>query len=76
MGLPDHVFAKFPGERKPVLVDVRSPALLRVFVNLLEQRGEVLLSEMWPAPGKLWLGASGGRHTAELRCTYFWGGDT
>jgi len=76
MGLPEHVFAKFAGERKPVLIDPKSPALLRVFVNLLEQRGEVLLSEMWPAPGKLWLGALGGRHTAELRCTYFWGGDT
>ncbi|AKJ02762.1 lantibiotic biosynthesis dehydratase-like protein [Archangium gephyra] len=73
MGLPDHVFAKFPGERKPVLVDVRSPALLRVFVNLLEQKGEVMLSEMLPAPGQLWLGASGGRHTAELRCCFLWG---
>ncbi|MCY1079556.1 hypothetical protein [Archangium lansingense] len=73
MGLPDHVFAKFPGERKPVLVDVRSPALLRVFVNLLEQKGEVMLSEMLPAPGQLWLGAAGGRHTAELRCCFMWG---
>ncbi|PTL85168.1 lantibiotic dehydratase [Vitiosangium sp. GDMCC 1.1324] len=73
MGLPEHVFAKFPGERKPVLIDVRSPALLRVFVNLLEQKGEVLLSEMLPAPGQLWLGTAGGRHTAELRCCFLWG---
>jgi hypothetical protein len=73
MGLPDHVFAKFPGERKPVLLDVRSPALLRVFVNLLEQKGEVMLSEMLPSPGQLWLGAASGRHTAELRCCFLWG---
>lgn len=73
MGLPDHVFAKFPGERKPVLIDVQSPALLRVFVNLLEQKGEVVLSEMLPSPGQLWLGAAGGRHTAELRCCFMWG---
>ncbi|WP_306818465.1 lantibiotic dehydratase [Archangium lipolyticum] len=72
-GLPDHVFAKFPGERKPVLIDVRSPALLRVFVNLLEQKGEVMVSEMLPAPGQLWLDAAGGRHTAELRCCFLWG---
>ncbi|WNG36048.1 hypothetical protein F0U61_22050 [Archangium violaceum] len=72
-GLPDHVFAKFPGERKPVLMDVRSPALLRVFVNLLEQKGEVVLSEMRPSPEQLWLGAKGGRHTAELRCCFLWG---
>ncbi|MFL5356336.1 lantibiotic dehydratase [Archangium sp.] len=73
MGLPEHVFAKFPGERKPVLIDVQSPALLRVFVNLLEQKGEVVLSEMLPSPGQLWLGAAGGRHTAELRCCFMWG---
>jgi hypothetical protein len=73
MGLPDHVFAKFEGERKPVLVDVQSPALLRVFINLLEQKPGVVLSEMLPSPEQLWLKASGGRHTAELRCTFFWG---
>jgi hypothetical protein len=74
MGLPDHAFAKFEGERKPVLVDVRSPALLRVFINLLEQKPGVVLSEMLPSPEQLWLKAPGGRHTAELRCTFLWGG--
>ncbi|MBZ4414091.1 lantibiotic dehydratase family protein [Myxococcus sp. XM-1-1-1] len=68
-GLPPCVFAKFKGERKPVLVDVRSPPLLRVFLNLLEQKEEVLLSEMLPGPDQLWLRGPSGRHTVELRCT-------
>ncbi|WP_426730623.1 lantibiotic dehydratase [Myxococcus faecalis] len=68
-GLPPCVFAKFKGERKPVLVDVRSPPLLRVFLNLLEQKEEVLLSEMLPGPEQLWLQGPSGRHTVELRCT-------
>ncbi|QDF06069.1 lantibiotic dehydratase [Myxococcus xanthus] len=73
-GMPDCVFAKFKDERKPVLVDVRSPPLLRVFLNLLEQKEEVILSEMLPSPDQLWLrSASGGRHTVELRCTLMWG---
>jgi hypothetical protein len=72
-GMPDCVFAKFKDERKPVLVDVRSPPLLRVFLNLLEQKEEVILSEMRPAPDQLWLRGPGGRHTVELRCTLLWG---
>lgn len=72
-GMPDCVFAKFKDERKPVLVDVRSPPLLRVFLNLLEQKEEVLLSEMRPAPDQLWLKGPAGRHTVELRCTLLWG---
>ncbi|MFP2931150.1 hypothetical protein ACLESO_39340, partial [Pyxidicoccus sp. 3LG] len=72
-GMPDCLFAKFKDERKPVLVDVRSPPLLRVFLNLLEQKEDVILSEMLPAPDQLWLQAEGGRHTAELRCTLLWG---
>ena len=72
-GMPDCVFAKFKDERKPVLVDVRSPPLLRVFLNLLEQKEEVVLSEMRPAPDQLWLRGPQGRHTVELRCTLLWG---
>jgi hypothetical protein len=72
-GMPDCVFAKFKDERKPVLVDARSPPLLRVFLNLLEQKTDVVLSEMRPAPDQLWLRGPGGRHTVELRCTLLWG---
>ena len=69
--LPRYVFAKFVGERKPVLVDPYSPVLMRVFVNLLEAHPEVGLSEMWPDQEHLWLKGPGGPHTSELRCVFF-----
>jgi len=75
LGLPAYVFAKLPGERKPILVDPSSPLLLRTFVNLLEHRGgEAVLSEMLPGPSQLWLGGDAGHHTAELRCVFLRGG--
>jgi hypothetical protein len=74
LGMPDLVFAKLHGERKPVLVDVQSPGLLRVFLNLLAQKRGVLFSEMRPDPSRLWLRGELGRHTSELRCTVFLGG--
>ncbi|XXF76937.1 hypothetical protein P2318_28360 [Myxococcaceae bacterium GXIMD 01537] len=73
LGMPDLVFAKLQGERKPVLVDARSPGLLRVFLNLLAQRRGVTFSEMRPDPSRLWLRGDLGRHTSELRCTVFHG---
>jgi hypothetical protein len=75
LGLPEYTFAKFKGERKPILVDVRNPLLMRVFVNLLGQRDEVWLSEMLPGPEELWLRHGEDRFTAELRCTFLRSGD-
>lgn len=74
-GIPPVAFAKFTGERKPILLDAHSLSSLRVFLNLLDQKREVVLSEMYPAPQDLWLKGSLGRHTCELRCTYFREGD-
>lgn len=74
LGMPDLVFAKLQGERKPVLADVQSPGLLRVFLNLLAQKRGVVFSEMRPGPAQLWLQGELGRHTSELRCTVFFGG--
>jgi len=76
LGMPDLVFAKLQGERKPVLVDVQSPGLLRVFLNLLAQKRGVVFSEMRPDPARLWLHGELGRHTSELRCTVFLGGQS
>lgn len=70
LGLPSLSFAKFPGERKPVLADPASPLVFRVFANLLKLRRAVVLGEMRPGPDGLWLQGNLGRHTAELRCTY------
>jgi len=74
LALPECVFAKLPGERKPVLLDPASPLVLRAFSNLLEHRGGAVISEMLPSPSQLWLGAKTGRHTSELRCTFLRGG--
>lgn len=75
LSLPEYVFAKFKNERKPILVDPRSPLLLRVFINLLDQRGDVTLSEMRPGPAELWLENDRQQHhTVELRCTFLAGG--
>lgn len=75
LSLPEYVFAKFRNERKPILVDPRSPLLLRVFINLLDQRGDVTLSEMRPGPAELWLeNERQEHHTVELRCTFLAGG--
>jgi len=71
--LPQYVFARRPGERRPVLVDPSSPLLLRTLANLLEPEGGAVLSEMLPQPAQLWLGAPNARHTAELRCTFLRG---
>lgn len=70
-GIPALTFAKFDRERKPVLVDLDSCLNLRVFQNLLRQREGVVLSQMRPGPEQLWLRGPLGRHTAELRLTYF-----
>lgn len=70
LGLPTYVFAKFPGERKPILVCPDSPPLVRAFATMLEDKGSVMLSEMTPSPDQLWLQSELGRHTGELRCTF------
>ena len=74
LGLPRHVFAKLPAERKPVLVNPASPLLLRVLVNLLDHRHGAVLSEMLPDPDGLWLRGAGGPVHLGLRCTFLRGG--
>ncbi|HEY4026745.1 MAG TPA: hypothetical protein VGO86_09970, partial [Candidatus Dormibacteraeota bacterium] len=69
-GIPERVFAKAAGERKPVLVDLASPLLLRLLWRLLARGEEMTLTEMLPGPDELWLEGPDGRHTAELRCTF------
>jgi len=69
LGLPRRLFLAVPGERKPVMLDLRSPALLDLGRHLSEGRPAVTLSEMLPGPDRLWLDGPDGRHCSELRIT-------
>lgn len=66
-GVPRHAFARLPGEVKPVLVDFDSPLLVENLARMAAPGAGVLLSEMKPGPGELWLASPEGRHTSELR---------
>ncbi|MBC3987224.1 lantibiotic dehydratase [Streptomyces sp. AC536] len=70
-GLPRRGFLKVPGERKPVLLDLRAPALLDLGRHLSARaaRDHVVLTELLPGPDGLWLRGERGRHCAELRTT-------
>ncbi|WP_330317576.1 lantibiotic dehydratase [Streptomyces platensis] len=72
--LPDRVYAKFPDEAKPSLVDFTSPTLVLSFANLvrrtrrLDPEAVLTLSEPLPAPVESWLpDADGERYVSELR---------
>ncbi|WP_169811234.1 lantibiotic dehydratase [Nocardia anaemiae] len=71
MGFPDHCFAKFNFEPKPIYVDWSSPLLARQFAKLcriMTKDDLVQVSEMLPGPDDLWLTRDGHRYTSELRC--------
>jgi Lantibiotic dehydratase, N terminus len=69
LGLPRRLFLIVPGERKPVMLDLRSPALLDLGRHLSAGREAVTVSEMLPGPDQLWLDGPDGRHCSELRIT-------
>lgn len=66
-GLPRHVFARVPGEVKPVLVDFDSAPLVENLARMAPAGKTLALSEMRPGPGELWLASPEGCHTSELR---------
>ncbi|MGZ2464528.1 lantibiotic dehydratase [Sinorhizobium medicae] len=72
LGLPRHVFAKVPGEPKPIYVDWLAPLLVRQLFRLArDTAGQIEFSEMLPGPEHLWLDIQGRRYTSELRCAVF-----
>jgi hypothetical protein len=71
-GLPDRVFAKFPGEPKPIFIDFAVPVLVDLFSRHHDRAtGPVVVSEMLPDHDGLWLHDHDGRHTSELRFGYY-----
>ncbi|TCB99657.1 hypothetical protein E0H26_03615 [Micromonospora zingiberis] len=74
LGLPRHVFARLPGEPKPIYLDLDSAMLVRQVCRIARQTdGVVELSEMLPGPSQLWLHLDGQRYTTELRYAVFSG---
>jgi hypothetical protein len=59
-GVPDRVFARVPGEGKPLHVDPASP---------VGETGEVRLTEMLPGPDDLWR-VGGEPHCCEFRFAF------
>lgn len=65
---PRYVFAKSPGETKPIFVDLESPSLVELLCKHARGAASLVVSEMLPAPDECWLeDAEGNRHVAELR---------
>ncbi|MFF1697661.1 lantibiotic dehydratase [Streptomyces sp. NPDC058257] len=72
VGLTRHLYAKIPGETKPVYCDLDSPLLVRQLTRLAGQAtGPVELSEMLPGPEHLWVSDQAGHYTSELRFAAF-----
>lgn len=65
--LPRWVFAKVPGERKPVLLDTQGLFLTELLLHLSGPGSELTLSEMLPGPAELWMTGPGGGYCSELR---------
>ncbi|HZM76530.1 MAG TPA: hypothetical protein VFC19_12430 [Candidatus Limnocylindrales bacterium] len=77
-GLPQYVFARVPGEPKPVFADLASAAyaellsaMTRAALTSRSDRTDVTveLTEMLPAPAELALTCAEGTFTSELRTT-------
>jgi len=73
-GMPRRLFAKSPLERKPMYLDVESPALTRVLCRHARQAAAqapgaaIRFTEMLPTPEQSWLSdAEGNRYVSELR---------
>ncbi len=72
LGLPRHVYARIPGETKPICCDLDSPLLVRQLTRFAARTASAIeLSEMLPAPGDLWVGDEHGHYTCEVRYAAF-----
>lgn len=64
---PRFLFARVRSERKPFLVDLRSPFAAENLKHASRSDPQVSFEEMLPAPDQLWLRDGRGRYTFELR---------
>jgi hypothetical protein len=64
---PRFLFGRVVSERKPVLLDTRSPLAAELLRHLVHEDARVIFEEMLPGPEALWLRDERGRYTFELR---------
>ncbi len=71
LGLPRFLFARLPGEAKPLYLDLASPTYVEILLSGLRRADDdarLHLSEMLPAFDQLWLTAAAGEaYCSELR---------
>ncbi|MEV4919568.1 hypothetical protein AB0K47_22490 [Streptomyces tirandamycinicus] len=74
LALPRFVFAHLAGEPKPVGVDLDSPLAVETLTALVSASAadRVALTEMRPAPDRLWLRRQGRPVTSEFRLALRW----
>lgn len=65
--MPDWVFVRVDGERKPFCIDFANLFLLEMLQGQLKQSSTTVCSEMVPAPDELWLDDRGDRYCCEFR---------
>jgi len=71
LGLPERVFARIPGQPKPVFIDFRSLHSAEILDALMPAQGHARLTEALPDGDGLWLDpGTGAHHTAEFRFTF------
>ncbi|HUS65347.1 MAG TPA: hypothetical protein VMZ28_12420 [Kofleriaceae bacterium] len=68
--LPARIYARSPGEPKPVFVDLEAVHGCELLARLARQAPRLEVTECLPDADGLWLELDGERHTSELRLTY------
>lgn len=69
--MPDQLFARLPGEEKPMFLDFCSPLSVDTFLRAATGCDRLILDEMLPGFDQLWLEIGGERYCCELRLTAF-----
>lgn len=67
LALPDRVFVKASAEKKPIYIDFAIPFLTELLYDLPRGDGKLVITEMLPDAGDLWLRDGQGRYCSELR---------
>jgi hypothetical protein len=69
--MPDQMFARVPGEEKPLFLDFCSPMSVDAFLRDTAGCDRMSMEEMLPGFDDLWLEIAGERYCNELRLTAF-----